>query len=308
MEQLIITNKNELSSVEEMIIRRLNGGVEQILDLLDPSVPYLSPEERYMILKKRFEDKLIEDGLSTGHFSFSKTDGKFKVTFNQPLPIIAGFIFEAMIVRLANDSKMKFGTELFKWVTERQRLNTSLFERYQAVGVCFPETSAKFPGYYNPTLRQFDIMFLKMNEKYNIPEPATIINSNIQAGLQVKAIKGNETSAILQPLINKTYKKVITLLRHDSGEHSYEVCLREIRRKANLGEIDYETQLRLENSLGYPEKFGLEQRYIEDYYDYIQAWYQEEATENEMILKGIGIMVEEHKYGSSVVTLINSSY
>ncbi|WP_346846354.1 hypothetical protein [uncultured Clostridium sp.] len=81
-----------------------------------------------------------------------------------------------------------------------------------------------YPGYYNLNFRQFDAMFSTMNEELGRTEPAT----TIPASVQIKAVTLNELTNIIEPLICDQYDNVITYLRHPSGEHSYEVCIREI--------------------------------------------------------------------------------
>jgi len=67
-----------------------------------------------------------------------------------------------------------------------------------------------------------------MNEELGRPEPATIVNTTIPASVQIKAVTSNERTNIIEPLICGQYDNVIAYLRHPSGEHSYEVCIREI--------------------------------------------------------------------------------
>ncbi|WP_346898826.1 hypothetical protein [Clostridium sp. UBA7503] len=110
----------------------------------------------------------------------------------------------------------------------RKRLSSQLYRKYQAVGVGFPITNRMYQGYYNPNFRQFDVMFSTMNEELGRTEPATIVNTTIPACVQIKAVTSNELTNIIEPLICGQYDNVITYLRHPSGEHSYEVCIREI--------------------------------------------------------------------------------
>ncbi|MEG6585431.1 hypothetical protein [Dendrosporobacter sp. 1207_IL3150] len=299
MSELIITNSGQVTQMEPFIIEKLNTYGAGILDTRHPS---FSNEERYRIMLSKYQNDFISDALETGHFILKEDGIKVAIrTLSQNVSVIAGFIFEAYTVRIANNNP-NFGYKLFKWSTERKRLTESYYEKYHTVGVGFPKTDANFPGYYNPTLRQFDILFLTMNEKIGRPEPATIVGTTIPAGVQIKAITCNELKDIIHPLIAGQYSKVITYLRHLTGEHSYEVCMKEIKKLHRSGEITEDMKLKLEDSIAYPEMFGLDQRSVDDYYSFIKAWYFLRAKEDAFILKAIGIQSQEMKNGSSFLT------
>lgn len=303
MAELIVTNENEIIQIEPFIIEKFNTYGAAILD---PRHQSFTKEERYNIMRMKYWDEFVADALETGHFILTG-DNKIKVsirTLNQDISVIAGYIFESLTVRLANDSKRNFGYKVFKWATFRKRLSEQVYIKYQTVGVGFPNTKSRYPGFYNPNYRQFDVMFLTMNDNVGRPEPAVIVNTNIPAGVQIKAITKNEVADIIQPLINRQYSRVITYLTHPSGEHSYEVCMREIKRMYRDGGLTEMEKERLEDSIGYPEMFGLYQRDVDDYYQFIRSWYSENAEADDIILKSIGIQSQEIKNGSSLITLI----
>lgn len=275
--------------------------MEEIIPILDPKHPGINQEERLDILKARYEDQLIEDALTTQHFTIMP-DGRIQVIIKQPISVVAGYIFEAFTVRKLNNQSYNFGKEIFKWITERSRLQSRFYEKFQAVGVGFPETKTNYPGYYNPTIRQFDVIFLRYNSSINRAEPATIVNTTIPGGLQVKAIRGNEKTEIINPLINGDYRRVLTYLRHLDGIHSYEVCIRELERMYEEDEISFDKKKEIISRIAYPEKFGIRQDQIDDYYDYIYSWYNNNENNDENIIKAIGMMSQETLNGSSIIT------
>ena len=303
MSEILISNQNQLRLIEPFIIEKLNKFGLGILDLRHPS---FSEDEKYRILLSKYREEFIADALETGHFTRTE-NGSIRVsirTLHQEISVIAGYIFEASTVRLANDSNRQFGRNLFKWGTGRKKLFEQYYHKYQTIGVGFHSTDVSFTGYYNPNFRQFDVMFLTMNEHGSNPEPATVINTTIPAGIQIKAITSNELTTIIKPLLRGQYSNVLTYLRHTTGEHSYEVCLREIIKLYNTGEITEDDRRRLEYSIGYPEKFGLDQRDIDDYYNFIREWYSRDVKEDDDILLGLGLQSQEIKYGNSFITLL----
>lgn len=302
MSELIISNMDDKSQIESFIIDKLSTVGAGILDSRHPS---FTDEEKLKILRMKYWDDFVADALETGHFTL--VNGEIKVairTMNQDISVIAGYIFESLTVRLANEENRSFGYDIFKWSTSRKRLSSQFYSKYQTVGVGFPITNRTYPGYYNPNFRQFDVMFLTMNEKHGRPEPATIVNTTIPAGVQIKAITSNELNNIIEPLISGQYHNVITYLRHPSGEHSYEVCIREIKKLYRAGKITGDQREKLEDSIGHPEMFGLYQRDVDDYYHFIRAWYNENAKEDIDILRAIGMQSQEVRNGSSFITVI----
>ncbi len=152
--------------------------------------PGLSDSERYEILKERYEEQLIADGLETGHFVLNDKGEFAVVAISQPLPSVAGFIFEAFTVRTFNEKKDSVGKKAFLWSTEKSRVKADFLEQFHAVGIGFPSTRDSLPQLYNPTLRQFDVIFYRLNPHRKMPEPAVVKGTTNPAGIQVKAITG----------------------------------------------------------------------------------------------------------------------
>lgn len=303
MSELIISNMDASFQIEPFIIDKLSAVGAGILD---PRHPSFTNEEKLKILRMKYWDDFVADALETGHFILTR-NGEIKIairTMNQDISVIAGYMFESLTVRLANEENRKFGYEIFKWSTSRKRLSNQFYSKYQTVGVGFPVTNQMYPGYYNPNFRQFDVIFLTMNEKLSRPEPATIVNTTIPAGVQIKAITTNELTNIIEPIISGQYDNVITYLRHPTGEHSYEVCIREIKKLYRDGKITSFQREKLEDSIGYPEMFGLYQRDVDDYYHFIKNWYNENVKEDNDVLMAIGMQAQEVRNRSSFITVI----
>ena len=282
-----------------------NSGFDHIIPKLDPLHLDFSDSDRYEILKARYEEQLIADGLETGHFVLNDK-GEFAVAISQPLPSVAGFIFEAFTVRTFNEKKNSVGKEAFLWSTEKRRVNTAFLEQFHAVGIGFPSTRDSLPQLYNPTLRQFDVIFHRLNPHGKMPEPAVVKGTTNPAGIQVKAITGQEKPEIIDPLLQDKYRRVLTYLRHTDGRLSYEACMDLSRSLYQSQQIDQEQFHFLEEAVFSPEKLGIDQREVDEYYDYVQAWYQRRAAQDEIIRHGLGIQINEMKYNGSLVTTISA--
>lgn len=308
MSSLVATPPASLESDPELaknIVRALrNSGLDHTIPKLDPFHPDLSISDRYEILKARYEQQLFIDGRETGHLVLNDK-GEIVVAISQPLPSVAGFIFEAFIVRTFNERKDSVGKKAFLWATEKSRIKADFLEQFHAVGTGFPSTSSRFPQLYNPTLRQFDVIFYRMNPHRNVPEPAVVKKTTNPAGIQVKAITGNEKSEIIEPLLQGKYRRVLTYLRHTNDRLSYEACMDLSRSLYRSQQIDREQLHFLEEAVVSPEMLGIDQREVDAYYGYVQAWYRRQAAQDEIILHGLGIQLNEKKYNGSLITTIS---
>ena len=304
MNSLIVAPYASVESDPELsqnIVHALrNSGFDPAI--VDPSLPSLSASDRDEILKARYENKLIADGLETGHFVLNG-QGELSVTIGQqPLPSVAGYIFEAFTVRILNNRKDSVGKKAFRWATEKSQVKTGFLEQFHALGIGFSSTRDEFPQFYNSSLRQFDVIFYRLNPRRSVPEPATVNQTTNPAGIQVKAITGQEKSEIIDPLLQGKYRRVLTYLRHTDGRLSYEACVDLIKRL----DIDQEQRDILQKAVVSPETLGIDQREVDEYYRYVQAWYQQQAAQDEIILHGLGIQINEMKYNGSQITTISA--
>ena len=135
---------NRTDEIEPFIVEKLNiygAGI------LDPRHHGFTKKEKYEIMHMKYQNEFIADALETGHFVQTK-NGDIKIgirTLNQDISIIAGYIFEALTVRLANSEEENFGHGIFKWCTMRTRLSKQFFEKFQAIGIGFPNSNVGYP-------------------------------------------------------------------------------------------------------------------------------------------------------------------
>lgn len=240
------------------------------LEIIDPNHRSVPPEMRRKILAQRFRDQLYADGIETGHLV--EVNGKLTFKSKLPLPSFAGFVFEAYLVSKLNQYK-KMGQAAFTWCTQRPRLALSnVYEQYQAIGTGFISTHQLHPHLYAPHSSS-DIRFVRKNPQNGVIETALIHKSHNIAGIQVKAIRGNLKSQIIEPLLRGQYSHVITLLKDYYGTPTRTVCLRWFDIGVREGSINAQQREFLEDRIKGPEFLGIDQRDIEDYYDHIHDFY-----------------------------------
>lgn len=244
--------------------------VEVPLDIIDPNHRSITPEMRRKILAQRFRNQLYADGIETGHLE--EVNGKVTFRSKLTLPSFAGFVFEAYLVSKLNDNK-KMGQAAFTWCTQRSRLAlSSVYDQYKAIGTGFISTHQLHPHLYAPHSSS-DIRFVRKNPQGGVIETALIHGTHNIAGIQVKAIKGNLKSQIIDPLLRGQYSHVITLLRDYYGTPTRTVCLRWINFGVRDGSITSLQREFLEDRIKGPEFLGIDQRDIDDYYDYIEDYH-----------------------------------
>ncbi len=71
-------------------------------------------------------------------------------------------------------------------------------------------------------------------------------------------------------------------------------------------QIDREQLDFLEEAVFSPEMLGIDQREVDEYYRYVQAWYGRQAAQDEIIMHGLGIQINEMKYNGSLITTISA--
>jgi len=294
MSNLIVLSENEKKEDSETDIL-----FDISLGFLDPNHPKISLEARKEILRSRYHNKLIQDGLEAGNFRLNP-DGNINFKTNLPSHSFSGFIFEALAVRIFNESFRSIGRRAFEWCTKRERTKNDYLDQFKAIGTGFVTTKQEYPAFHNGQHR-FDIQFIRKNPKDKEYESATILGTSRDAGVQIKAITGNEKTEIVKPLLAGKYSHVLTFLRHQNGVHSAEICYEIIRKMYQNREIDLTQKNFLEDSIKSPEMLGEDQRNVDDYYNYIQMWYQGQAANDQIIYEGIGLEVKSFKYKSGIL-------
>ena len=289
----IIVTKNDIYADQE-----LRGLFKTPISLLDPFHPQISPEAKTAILKARYHDQLIADGLETGHFFYDQNQN-MRFQTKQPLHSIAGFIFEAFAVRIMNEDMLTVGRKAFEWCTKRQKTKADYISQFKAIGTGFITTKQTHPGFYIPQ-HVFDVQFLRTN-KDDIIEPATVLGTTNPAGIQIKAITGSEKQEIILPLYEGKYTNVLTFLRHSDHVHSYEYCMRIIDEMYRAREIHLSEKDHLQSCIYSPEMIGIDQRDVDEYFEYIFHWFNGQAQMTEDIYEGIGLEVKGFKYSNGVL-------
>lgn len=269
------------------------------LSILDPNHSAISPEMRKNILRERYKNQLIADGLETGHLK--EIRGNISFASKLSLESFAGFVFEAYLVSLFNRNK-NMGRAALTWCSCRQRqVMTNIYEKYKAIGTGFITTRTLYPHLYAPQSRT-DIIFIRNNPISGQPEPATENPTSNIAGIQVKAIRSNFKSEIIDPILSGKYSHVITLLNDQYGTPSRTTCLRELNILSNNGSIHPSMREFVMERIKGPEFLGISQRDVEDYYDYIRDFFSGSAVAStEDINDAINTEIKRYKYQNGLL-------
>ncbi|ALF87504.1 MULTISPECIES: hypothetical protein [Ralstonia solanacearum species complex] len=292
-DKIIISNEEKMADVQLEIL--FSGP----LSLLDPRHPAISEELQKQILYDRYHNKLIADGLETGHFFYDyNNDLRFQT--KQPLYTFAGFIFEAFAVNVFNNNMRTIGKKAFSWCTNREQCKDDYIDQFKVIGTGFITTKSLFPNFYGPQ-STFDLIFIKKNIRQDVHEPATVLGTTNQAGIQIKAITGSEETEIIEPLRTGRYSHVLTFLRHSDGVHSYTHCMEVLNSMHRRGVLGLPEKYALERRISHPEMFGIDQREVDDYYQYILHWYTGHANPDQFITEGAGLEIKGYKYSNGLL-------
>lgn len=258
-----------------------------------PSVPNVLKDR---LLRSKAIDEFIRDGISTNHIK--EHDGKLIFKTQRAFSPFLGYMMEAYVVRLFNDLPETIGHAAKIWAA-------NLFDppsatiKYKAVGTGFHTTKYEFPGQHSAT-DPMDLKFVRKRDEDAfdafLVDHLLVSESTQHAGIQVKAITGNEKTEIILPLKTGRYLNVLTCLHHADGRHSFEVCMQELlnmRGKGEITEFDYH---RIKNCIRAPSQLGIDQVDI-DYYCKI-AWNLHSQMKSE------GVEVSRLDYESKDVATI----
>jgi hypothetical protein len=194
-----MSNLIVLSNQEKQENPALNLLFNIPIGFMDPNHPGVSVKAQKAILRDRYHDKLIADGLETGNFKLNQ-DGSVNFKTKLQQYTFAGFIFEALAVRLFNDNMRTIGRNAFEWCTNQVRMkndSNDYFDQFKAIGTGFISTKEQHLDFYHHGDNRFDIKFIRKNHAIDLYEPAIVLDSTRDAGIQVKAITGNEKTKII---------------------------------------------------------------------------------------------------------------
>ncbi|WNF53161.1 hypothetical protein [Pseudomonas sp. SG20052] len=267
-----------------------------MLNALDPN---LSPEEKEGLLRLQFRNVTLRDAIASGNATVNSTgNGSFwKLSTSRPIEAFKGLVMEAAFCRECADNPFTAGRRVFAWCTGRGAWQVT--DKQISLQIPFITANKRLESnpltarFYDPA-SPYDLHFYSINEKGNA-ELATEIGAGkgIIAGVQIKAIQGNERAEIIDKLISGRYRRVVTMLRHKNGEHSHEVCVRLLLQMHARGDIDGDQLADLLSRLSYPEFFGLSQQTIDSYSEWLNYAYMglEVGEEDIFVMEAIGLEV-----------------
>ncbi|WP_434746094.1 hypothetical protein [Candidatus Pantoea rara] len=260
--------------------------------------PNIPDELKKRILHEQYKNRIVSDGLETGHLQL--TNNGYKFISKQSLSSFAGFVFEAYLVDEFN-LKRTPRLRAYQWATERSEgWSTKAFEEYKAVGTGLLSTKINHLGYYEPQSNA-DIIFLRKNPLLDIMEPALIYNQQVSAKIQVKSIKDRFKEEIVDKVISGKYLRVVTMLSDNSGRPSWVTCHNILHHMLRAKAITSDVYANAIGRIQGPEYFELNQLYIDDYYDYIRQWYNGYESSTKHINEGVEQEITGYKYVNNVL-------
>lgn len=241
---------------------------------LHPSLPLATKNN---LLEKRYRSVTFLDAYVTGNAYIHPMTGALCLRTTRDEASFKGFVFEAALARWCREFPSGIGKRAFAWCTNRNYNNTTdaIYNRYKVfvMGDKTLAARAETAILYN-TGAPFDVQFYRLNEEHNKPEVATLLGTQIEAGIQVKAITGDELTQIINPILNGTYTHVITMLKHANGRHSYEVCMDILNNQRRLKKLTDEQYAVVTRHITHPQDLGINQQFVDEYSHYIRSLYQ----------------------------------
>lgn len=259
----------------------------------DPSLP---PEAQFQMLSMQYRHVTLQDAQASGNANFDPLKRTWTVNSRRPVASFKGLLFEAMLARLCREQPYVIGKRALAWCTNRTvgRLTDRMIDEYIPF-ITADNRLLERPltaTFYNPG-SPFDLQFYRVNAA-GAAELATQVDTGALAGIQTKAIVGEERSEIIDQVLSGRYPHVLTMLKHKTGEHSYEVCRRLLNAMSQKGEITYEQAMDALNRITYPEALGIDQAYIEDYSEYINLSYTQQIVITTDFIEAIALEVSEN--------------
>ena len=257
--------------------------------------PSFTDEERKQLLTMQYRNVTYQDALVSGN-AYVGMNGTIVMTTKRTEASFKGMVFEAYLARMCRDHKNTIGRKVFAWCTERQagRITETVLSQYTAFVTADKslKNNASTAWLYN-TASPFDVQFYRINESGDA-ELATLVSSGTTAGVQVKAIKGNESSEIIHLMLQNRYRHVLTLLKHASGEHSYDICMRILAALQQRGGITGDDYRSVASRLARPEQLGLDQYDIDQYSYYLSMLHQNGGTMDHNVTEALTLEVTDN--------------
>jgi hypothetical protein len=247
------------------------------LEVVNLTHPNLPPQIRKILLTKQYYGQYLEDGLQTGHV---KLDRWGVATFQSQATFASylGFALEAYVVRKLNEPFSQAKNIAMLWCSNRMQNKREWFDAYTAIGTGLKNTESNYPSYYSRTDTS-DVRFVRAftNKKTKVStlEPLNLNGTRAPAGIQIKAITGNERTEIIDPLLSGKYSSVLTMLKRpgNTSLHSYDVCMDLIKDLFRGHVIGLDDRNHLERSIRRPVLVGFDEYDIACYVDYIAHYF-----------------------------------
>jgi hypothetical protein len=264
---------------------------------VNPMHSAMSDEARLNVLQIQYRRVSVLDAYFSGNTYTHPTTGVLQLVTTRPEPSFKGLVFEAALARWCRESPATTGKRVFAWCTQRSinRITDDFFAKYTAF-VRNDKTLQRRKAtaiLYN-TGSPFDVQFYSMNERHGLPEVATVVNTNVEAGVQVKAIAGNEMEEIIKPILDGRYTHVLTMLNHDNGQHSFEVCMTILNNLNRNGKITSDQYALVTSRLTYPQALGIDQQMVNSYSFYLSQIYQNGANWTGDVFDAISLEVTQN--------------
>jgi hypothetical protein len=244
-----------------------------VIDLTHPALPH---QVRSQLLTMQYYGQYLQDGLNTGHVSLNQHG---TATFHSKvnLSTYLGYAFEAYVVRKLNEggANNKLKRNAIMWCSHRSQTDQKWIDEWTAIGTGLKETQIVHPMFYITTDTS-DVRFVrtvksKKSDIRNV-EPLTLLENKMPAGIQIKAITGNEQTEIINPLRSKKYSCVLTMLRRQNGHwfHSHDACMQMLKNMHYQGLIGQEEREQLERKIYRPSQLGFDEKDVNEYAEYIR--------------------------------------
>lgn len=266
--------------------------------LLDINSPGISPEVRKKILKDKYKQRVIADGLETGQIIL--TERGYVFSSYQTPSSFAGLVFEAYLVEQFNSNE-KAGLRAFQWCTERSEgWSKKPFLDCKAVGTGLLSTKRQLIGHFSPHSNA-DIIFIRKNPNVDVMEPVLVHEQNNAASIQVKSIKFNFKEEIVDKVLSGKYRRVITMLSDHNKRPSWSIChniLLKMWRSGNITQAEYADAI---SRIQGPEYFELNQQDADDYHEFIMEWHRGQVKPTNHITEAASQEIIGYKYENGLL-------
>ncbi len=229
------------------------------------------------MLGKRYRQQFLDDALNSG-FARKLPDGSIELEMiKKKDDSFIGTLFESWLCRKMIEFP-KVGLSIFRWATNTNWDRRTEYDKFRpfVTGSPILNQNRNLTPFYN-TSHAADIMFYAAR-----PEPpgssfkpgfALIKGTTMPAGIQVKAVRTNLKSQIVDPVLNNKYQHVLSLLLDEDNFDTSSACHRIIEKLRFKKEINNEEARRATWSIKGPQDFSLQSDEVSRYEKYARSVY-----------------------------------